>query len=202
MYMFTIICNMWRGGDQGFAPWSWRILWVSSCWMSNYKTSIIPMCNITTPRRGGGSGGLPPEAEAFSEFLDVRWAISRLFILSYNNTKEGRGSGGLPPEAEAFSEFLDVKWAISRLSSFTMFNITTPRRGGGQGACPLKLKHFLSFLMSRWAISGLSSPSSDQYLRYRPGKEISRSKLSFSSSEEWNKKQKPEPNSRIEWGMK
>merc|ERR1712154_157420 len=58
------------------------------------------------------------------------------------------GSGGLPPEAEAFSEFLDVKLAISRLSSFTMFNITTPRRGGGQGACPLKLKHFLSFLMS------------------------------------------------------
>ena len=34
--------------------------------------SSFTMCDITTSKTGWGSGGLPPEAEAFSEFLDVR----------------------------------------------------------------------------------------------------------------------------------
>ena len=63
-------------------------------------------------KEGRGSGGLPPEAEAFSEFLDVRGAISRLLSITMCNvttSRRGWGQGGLPPEAEAFFEFLDAR---------------------------------------------------------------------------------------------
>ena len=34
--------------------------------------SSFTMCNIYNMKEGRGSGGLPSETEAFSEFLDVR----------------------------------------------------------------------------------------------------------------------------------
>ena len=55
---------------------------------------------------------MPPEVEAFSEFLDVRGAISRLSSFTMCNittSRRARGSGGLLPEAGSFSEFLDVR---------------------------------------------------------------------------------------------
>ena len=119
LYMFTIICNMWRGGDQGFGPWSWSILRVSRCSMSNYKTSIIPMCNITTPRRGGGSGGLPPEAEEFWQFHVTSWPIqdfSAFKMWTFLHILHLRGSGGLPAEAEECWQFQVISGPILMLA--------------------------------------------------------------------------------------
>ena len=54
---------------------------------------------------------MPSEAEAFSEFLDVRRAISRLSSFTMCNiTTSMRGGGqGALPEAGSFSEFLAVR---------------------------------------------------------------------------------------------
>ena len=58
---------------------------------------ILPMFNITTPRRGGGQGACPLKLKHFLSFLDVRWAISRLSSFTMCNittSKRWGGSGG------------------------------------------------------------------------------------------------------------
>ena len=108
--------------------------------------------HITTSRRGGGVRelGLAPEAEAFSECLDVRWAISRLLSFTMCKITTSRRGGGQGFAPWSWSIFWVSRCQMSNFKPFHPSKCVILQHQGGEGvswsiALPLVSHFFFLF---------------------------------------------------------
>ena len=123
---------------------------------------------------GRGSGGLPPEAEAFSESLDDRWAISRLHpshcvILQH---QRGEGVRGLAPWS--WSIFWGSRCQMSNFKTFQPSECVILQHRSGEGVRGLAPWSWSIFWVSRCQMSNFKTfhPSRCVILQHEGGEGV------------------------------